>query len=112
MGDSNHQIQILLVPTEIFSELKHCFFVCLFVWSDSGPIQLRRPARAPYPDGPPELLFQLHSVQTVRSGKIFVLSVWTENLSFFQCVLVCVCVCVCVCIFFTDVQSVRGSESG
>ena len=49
-----------------------CLFVCLFVclWSDYGTNPIKPPTRAPIPDGLPELLLQLYSVQTVRCGKM------------------------------------------
>jgi len=88
-----------------------CVFVCLFVCvcSGSGSIALRSPPRPPLPDGLPQLLLHLHSVQALRSGRrslrpFLRLNSNVTSLFMFQCECVCVCVCVCV---FTVVQSVR-----
>lgn len=56
----------------------------LFLWSDPGPLPLRPPPRAPHTDGVPERLLQLHSVQTVRSGRSAP-SVRTQPRQFVQC---------------------------
>lgn len=68
---------------------KENLFVCLFVclWSGPGPLPLRPPPRAPHTDGVPELLRQLHPVQTVRSGRSGP-SVRTQPCQFVRCDLV------------------------